>query len=87
MKKRLFVMAMICIVLIGFNTRVPQAAEVDILINKLVEKRIITQDEATQLMDEMRKEGRMRRSRRSLPRPQRKRQNIISRSCPHGLKT
>jgi polyhydroxyalkanoate synthesis regulator phasin len=57
MKKRLIVMAMICIVLIGFNTRVPQAAEVDILINKLVEKGVITQDEATQLMDEMRKEG------------------------------
>ncbi len=57
MKKRLFVMVIICMVFIGFNTRVPQAAEVDILINKLVEKRIITQDEATQLMDEMRKEG------------------------------
>jgi hypothetical protein len=57
MKKRLFVMVMICMVFIGFNTRVPQAAEVDILINKLVEKRIITQDEAFQLMDEMRKEG------------------------------
>ena len=57
MKKRLFLMAMICMVFIGFNTRIPQAAEVDILINKLVEKRIITQDEATQLMDEMRKEG------------------------------
>jgi polyhydroxyalkanoate synthesis regulator phasin len=57
MKKRLFVMFMICMVFIGFNTRIPQAAEIDILINKLVEKRVITQDEATQLMDEMRKEG------------------------------
>ncbi len=57
MKKRLFVMVMICMVFIGFNARVPQAAEVDILINKLVEKRIITQDEAAQLIDEMRKEG------------------------------
>jgi polyhydroxyalkanoate synthesis regulator phasin len=57
MKKRLFVIFMIYVVFIGFNTGAPLAAEVDILINKLVEKRIITQDEATQLMDEMRKEG------------------------------
>jgi len=57
MKKRLFVIVMMCIALLGINAQNVKAAEVDILINKLVEKRIITQDEATQLINEMQKEG------------------------------
>ena len=57
MKKRLLVMVMICLAFIGLNNPASKAAEVDILINKLVEKRIITQDEATELINEMQKEG------------------------------
>jgi len=56
MKKRLFVMVMMCLAFIGLNTQAARAGEVDILINKLVEKKIITQDDAAQLLDEMQKE-------------------------------
>jgi polyhydroxyalkanoate synthesis regulator phasin len=58
MKKRLlFLIVMMCMTFIGFNSQNVRAGEVDILINKLVEKGVITQDDATQLLDEMQKEG------------------------------
>ena len=57
MKKRLLVIVMMCLAFIGLNAQASKAAEVDILINKLVEKKIITQDEATQLIADMAKEG------------------------------
>jgi hypothetical protein len=57
MKKRLLVMVLMCLALIGLNARASKAAEVDVLINKLLEKNVITQDEAVQLMEDMKKEG------------------------------
>jgi len=57
MKKRFLVFVMMCIAFIGINTQNAKAAEVDILINKLLEKNIISQDEATQLISDMQKEG------------------------------
>jgi hypothetical protein len=57
MKKRLLVMVFMCLALIGLNAQVSKAAEVDVLINKLLEKNVISQDEAVQLMEDMKKEG------------------------------
>ena len=57
MKRRMFTLVLMCMVLICFGAQETLAAEVDILINKLVEKRIITQDEATELIGEMAREG------------------------------
>jgi len=57
MKKRLLVMVMMCLAFIGLNAQASKAAEVDVLINKLLEKKIITQDEATQLIETMQQEG------------------------------
>jgi hypothetical protein len=57
MKKRLLIMVLMCLALIGLNAQVSKAAEVDVLINKLLEKNVITQDEAVQLMEDMKKEG------------------------------
>ena len=56
MKKRFLVFVMMCLAFLALNSRAG-AAEVDILINKLLEKNIITQDEATQLISDMQKEG------------------------------
>jgi hypothetical protein len=57
MKKRFLVFVMMCLAFVGLNMQAAMAAEVDILINKLLEKNIITQDEATQLISDMQKEG------------------------------
>jgi hypothetical protein len=57
MKKRIFVMVIMCLAFIGLNAQASKAAEVDVLINKLLEKNVITQDEALQLMEDMKKEG------------------------------
>jgi hypothetical protein len=56
MKKKFLVFVMICLAFIGLNIQPAKAAEVDILINKLVEKNIISQDEATQLISDIQKE-------------------------------
>jgi len=57
MKKRFLLSFMICLAFIGFNIQPVKATEVDILINKLLEKNIINQDEAIQLISDMQKEG------------------------------
>lgn len=59
MKKRLCMLAlvMMCFTFTAFSAGAAKAAEVDVLINKLLEKNVITQDEAVQLMADMNKEG------------------------------
>jgi len=58
MKKKFLVFALIMtLALIGLNTRSGRAGEADILVNKLVEKKILTQDEAAQMITDMLKEG------------------------------
>jgi len=56
MKKRFLIFVMMCLAFAGLNAQAG-AAEVDILINKLLEKKVITQDEATQLISDMQQEG------------------------------
>lgn len=57
MKKRFLLFVMMCLAFVGIHAQAAGAAEVDILINKLMEKNIITQDEATRLISDMQKEG------------------------------
>ncbi len=56
MKKNGLMMVIVCILFITLGSGNVRAGEVDILIKKLVEKRILTRTEASQLMDEMQKE-------------------------------
>ncbi len=56
MKKIALMIALIGMVSISLGLGNARAGEVDILINKLVEKKILSQSEASQLLDEMQKE-------------------------------
>jgi polyhydroxyalkanoate synthesis regulator phasin len=56
MKKILFIVFIITSLLITFGITQSWAGEVDILVNKLVEKGLLSQSEAQQLLNEMQKE-------------------------------
>ena len=56
MKRIALIIALIGMVSITLGLGNSRAGEVDILINKLVEKKILSQSEASQLLDEMQKE-------------------------------
>ena|GEM_PF-141836 len=57
MKKILLIVFIITGLLITFGSTQSWAGDVDILVNKLVEKRILSHSEAQQLLNEMQKEG------------------------------
>ncbi len=57
MKKITLVACLMVVLLFNFGMPSSHAAEVDVLINKLVEKGLLNQKEAEQLMKEMQKEG------------------------------
>ncbi len=57
MSKKLLIMAFIGILFMTGGTKSVMAGDVDILINKLVQKKILTQDEASTILQEMQKEN------------------------------
>jgi len=57
MKKIALIVCLMGTLLFNFGIVPSGAAEVDVLINKLVEKGLLTKEEATQLLNEMQKEG------------------------------
>ena len=57
MKKITIILYLMGTLLFNYGIVPAKAAEVDVLINKLVEKRLLTNEEATQLLKEMQKEG------------------------------
>jgi polyhydroxyalkanoate synthesis regulator phasin len=57
MRKILFILSLAAILAVTFGSSLSLAAEVDILINKLVEKGLLTREEATELISDMQKEG------------------------------
>ena len=57
MRKILFILSFAVILAVTFGSSPSLAAEVDILINKLVEKGLLTREEATELISDMQKEG------------------------------
>ena len=56
MKKIALILCLMGTLFFGFGTAASHAAEVDVLINKLVEKGLLTKEEATQLLNQMQKE-------------------------------
>ncbi len=56
MKKIALVVCMMGMLFFGAGSEISFAAEVDVLINKLVEKGLLTKDEATQLLQQMQQE-------------------------------
>lgn len=57
MKKITLIVCLMAALLFNFGIVPSQASEVDVLINKLVEKGLLSQEEAGQLLNEMQKEG------------------------------
>lgn len=57
MKKITLIVCLMGALLFNYGIVPSKAAEVDVLINKLVEKGLLTNEEATQLLKEMQKEG------------------------------
>ena len=57
MKKITLIVCLMGALLFHFGMIPSHASEVDVLINKLVEKGILSQQEAAQLLKEMQKEG------------------------------
>jgi polyhydroxyalkanoate synthesis regulator phasin len=57
MKKITLFLCLMAALFLSFNITPSHAAEVDVLINKLVEKGILTREEATLLLKDMQKEG------------------------------
>ena len=57
MKKIALILCMMCALIFNMDMASSHASEVDVLINKLVEKGILSQQEAGQLLNEMQKEG------------------------------
>ena len=56
MKKLSLIFCLMATLFFGFGIAASHAAEVDVLINKLVEKGLLTKEEATQLLNQMQKE-------------------------------
>ena len=57
MKKIALILCMMCALIFNMDMASSHASEVDVLINKLVEKGILSQQDAGQLLNEMQKEG------------------------------
>jgi len=57
MKKTLFMVCLMAALLFSFSLATSQASQVDVLINKLVEKGLLSPGEAKELLNEMQKEG------------------------------